>query len=158
MKLKAISEKFWIILSSTNEKIGTLSESKEGKFTVIVNGSTGVINSKEELITSLGTDLFKDVEVNEAAKELVFIDGYPTFITGAVKKECEIAGIPAFAKQIDSNVIFAAGYYCIKFPKQTMPATTPKVQTLVKYGYLGPFKTQQEMNFHLQKHRAIKTE
>lgn len=157
MKLKLISDKFWIILSATNEKIGTLSESITGKYTVIVNGSVGTIDSKEELIASLGTNLFDDVIVTKKEDSMSFIDGYPTFVSGAVKKSSDLTNIPTFVKQVDSNVIFAAGYYCIKFPKQVMPATTPKIQTLVKYGYLGPFKTQQEMNFHLQKARSAKS-
>lgn len=159
MKLKSITDNFWIILSATNEKIGTLSEDN-GQYNVIVNGDTAKVGSKDELIAALGVDLFQDVVKAEKETESVsYINGYPAFIAGAVPKkleEPELVNIPAFTKHKESNVVFAAGYYCIKFPKQTMPASSPKIQTLTKYGFLGPFKTQQEMNFHLQKARAAK--
>lgn len=158
MKLKQILETFWIILSSTNEKIGTLSENN-GKYTVIVDGEVVKIASKDELLASLGSELFQNVVAPEVTESVCYIDGYPAFIAGAVPKKLEdpeLKNIPAFTKHKESNVVFAAGYYCIKFPKQTMPASSPKVQTLTKYGFLGPFKTQQEMNFHLQKARATK--
>lgn len=159
MKLKSITDNFWIILSATNEKIGTLSE-YNGQYNVIVNGDAAKVGSKDELIAALGVDLFQDIVKTEKETESVsYINGYPAFITGAVPKKTEdgsLADVPTFVKHSESSVIFAAGYYCIKFPKQVMPATAPKALTLMKYGFLGPFKTQQEMNFHLQKARAIK--
>lgn len=159
MKLKQITENFWIILSSTNEKIGTLSE-HNGRYNVIVNGSSANVESKADLEAALGIDLFENVVKEQKTSEAItYINGYPAFISGAIAKkapESTLADIPTFVKHNESSIMFAAGYYCIKFPKQVMPATTPKVQTLMKYGFLGPYKTQQEMNFHLQKARAIK--
>lgn len=161
MQLKPILlDKFWLILSDTNEKIGALSF-KDATFSVIANGSVAKVGSKEELLEAFGIDLFQNVVATEDKSEsITYISGYPAFVANAVAvepKEAELKDIPVFVKSKESTVMFAAGYYCIKFPKLTMPATTPKVQTLVKYGFLGPYKTQQEMNFHLQKARAAKS-
>lgn len=161
MKLKPIlTDKFWLILSDTNEKIGALSF-KDATFTVIASGSVANAGSKEELLEAFGIDLFQNVvESTEKEEAITYINGFPAFVVNAVPvkvDEPNLKDVPVFVKTKESTVMFAAGYYCIKFPKLTMPATTPKVQTLVKYGFLGPYKTQQEMNFHLQKARAVKS-
>lgn len=61
--------------------------------------------------------------------------------------------LPTFTKTATSKVFFAAGYYAIKFATGGwMTSFSPKLSTLQKNQFLGPFKSLDEAQF------AIKTQ
>ena len=49
-----------------------------------------------------------------------------------------------------NKVYYAAGYYCINFEKGWKQANGPKLATLLKYGFTGPYKTEMEMRQQLR--------
>jgi hypothetical protein len=53
--------------------------------------------------------------------------------------------LPLFTKSIDSKSLYCAGYYVIKFDKGWVKSFCPKLITLQRYTYQGPFKTELEM-------------
>jgi hypothetical protein len=57
--------------------------------------------------------------------------------------------LPLFAKSSKSKSQYCAGYYVIKFRKGWVKSFCPKLITLERYPYHGPFKTEQEMKFVL---------
>ena len=52
--------------------------------------------------------------------------------------------VPLFSKTSDSDIYYAAGWYCIKFDKGWKHANGPKYSTIVNYGFEGPYKTEIE--------------
>lgn len=57
--------------------------------------------------------------------------------------------LPLFAKSSKSKSQYCAGYYIIKFRKGWVKSFCPKLITLDRYPYYGPFKTEQEMKLML---------
>jgi hypothetical protein len=53
--------------------------------------------------------------------------------------------LPLFTKSGDSKSLYCAGYYVIKFDKGWVKSFCPKLITLQRYPYQGPFKTEIEM-------------
>ena len=53
--------------------------------------------------------------------------------------------LPLFTKSNTSKSLFCAGYYLIKFNKLWLKSMCPKLITLERYEYQGPFKTEAEM-------------
>jgi len=50
-----------------------------------------------------------------------------------------------FTKGRKSKSFFCAGYYIVKFNNGWVKSYCPKLITLNRYPYAGPYKTQQEM-------------
>jgi len=53
--------------------------------------------------------------------------------------------LPLYAKNIKSKSRYCAGYYVIKFRKGWIRTFCPKLITLQRYPYFGPFKTEAEV-------------
>ena len=54
------------------------------------------------------------------------------------------ADLPLYTKIPGRSVYYAAGFYCIRFDKGWKLAQGPKLVTLEKYGFEGPFRTELE--------------
>ena len=77
------------------------------------------------------------------------VHGYPTSVSPFnsmydIKKK-----LPLFTKSEDSKSLYCAGYYVIKFDKGWVKSFCPKLITLQRYEYHGPFKTDLEMKYRL---------
>jgi hypothetical protein len=64
--------------------------------------------------------------------------------------------LPLYVKKEGSEVVFAAGFYAIKFPHAWVKSHNPKLSTLLEYGYQGPWETRQEMKDALRRLNAAK--
>ena len=53
--------------------------------------------------------------------------------------------LPLFTKSNASKSLYCAGYYIIKFDKGWVKSHCPKLITIERYPYKGPFKTEFEM-------------
>jgi hypothetical protein len=53
--------------------------------------------------------------------------------------------LPIYTKGAKSKSFFCAGYYIIRFSNTWVRAYCPKLITLNRYEYQGPFKTQEAM-------------
>ena len=58
--------------------------------------------------------------------------------------------MPLYTKTPDSDIYYAAGWYCINFDKCWKHGHGPKYSTLIKYGFRGPFKTEEECKIVLK--------
>jgi hypothetical protein len=52
--------------------------------------------------------------------------------------------LPLFTKSNQSKSLFCAGHYIIKFPKNWVRSFCPKLITIERYPFTGPFKTEEE--------------
>jgi hypothetical protein len=62
--------------------------------------------------------------------------------------------LPLFTKSSKSKSLYCAGYYTIKFEKGWVKSFCPKLITIERYEYRGPFKTELEMRTELSRVNA----
>ena len=65
--------------------------------------------------------------------------------------------LPVFTKGLKSKSFFCAGYYIVKFNNGWVKSYCPKLITLNRYPYQGPFKSQEEMQEKLRIANGITT-
>jgi hypothetical protein len=159
VKLKPITESSWLVIGDSEEtRIGLLTESRS-EYVLMVKGEKKKFLNKKEVNNYFSEDVFQSViEAEEPREEKkdYFINGYP--VDFDYPNEVILKGnrLPLFSKKATSDVYYSAGYYCLNFPKNWMPAHCPKLSTLKTYEYAGPFKTEIEMRTELTRLRREK--
>lgn len=142
-----VPNKVWL-LEDNGKKLGTLNKEKKG-YSFFRKGEKVDIQDLATLKASFGEDLFNNSInlIKSSAHLLDFrsIYGYPCRSKPFnpvynIKKR-----LPIYAKSSKSKSLFCAGYYIIKFRKGWVRAFCPKLITLERYPYQGPFKTELEM-------------
>jgi hypothetical protein len=58
--------------------------------------------------------------------------------------------LPVFTKGSKSKSFFCAGYYIVKFNNGWVKSYCPKLITLNRYAYAGPYESVEEMQEHLR--------
>jgi hypothetical protein len=137
-----VKDKFWIVEASSN-KIGTIR--KHGNLYEF-------FDQRDKSTTTLDTlDGFKTAERNiESKTESQSLNGYPTNSSVVIPVEHET--LPLFRKTDNGKVVYAAGYYILRYHGMGWQhAYCPKVETVDKYEYQGPYFTEWDMNLQLKK-------
>jgi hypothetical protein len=137
-----VKDKFWIVEASSN-KIGTIR--KHGNLYEF-------FDQRDKSTTTLDTlDGFKTAERNiESKTESQSLNGYPTNSSVVIPVEHET--LPLFRKTDNGKVVYAAGYYILRYHGMGWQhAYCPKVETIDKYEYQGPYFTEWDMNLQLKK-------
>ena len=105
---------------------------------------------EEEVENFFGnTDIFKEqITVSPTEPEAFYIKGhlidYETPYPLDLSEPNYDPDVPLYTKTPDSDIYYAAGWYCINFDKCWKHGHGPKYSTLIKYGFRGPFKTEEE--------------
>lgn len=159
VKLKPITETSWLVLGDTDEtRIGLLTEIRD-KYILMAQGEKKSFLSRKEVNGYFKEDVFNNM-VEEIVEEKVqkdyYINGYPVDFDSPNEVIIKGNKLPLFSKKATSDVYYSAGYYCLHFPKNWMPAFCPKLSTLETYEFGGPFKTEMEMRSNLVKLRKEK--
>ena len=140
-----VPNKFWI-LENDGEKFATLSKDKTG-YSLLCKGQKIEVHDLKEIKERFGINITEEeVKKEKQAKNLDnTIYDYP--VNGRafeplwnVQKR-----LPIYAKSSKSKSLYCAGYYVIKFRKGWVKSFCPKLITLERYPYKGPFKTELEM-------------
>lgn len=159
VKLKTITEKSWLVLGDTEEnRIGLLTEIRN-QYVLMVAGAKQQFLDRKAVNKFFNEDVFLNITepvLEDNTKKDYFINGYPVACDNP--HEVIITGnkLPLFSKKETSDVYYAAGYYCLHFPKNVMPAFGPKLSTLETYEYAGPYKDELTMRLELTKLRKLK--
>jgi hypothetical protein len=143
-----VDGKFWIVEDHGN-KVGVLKVTEQKKYVFSSKDKTTTFDSKKKLFETFGKDFFiSNVNAPATVKENE-VHGYsasgephnPMF---DVKRN-----LPLFTKSSKSKSVYCAGYYIIKFDKGWVKSFCPKLITIERYPYEGPFKTDLEMKQRL---------
>lgn len=140
-----IQDKFWIV-EENGEKIATLRKNDDNRFVMSNEAGIKIYDTKKSLIDQFGKDFFVVKIVKEANNALP--DEVHGFATSASPHNAMFdiqRKLPLFTKSSDSKSLYCAGYYVIKFDKGWVKSFCPKLITLQRYPYKGPFKTELEM-------------
>lgn len=157
VKLKPITDKSWLVLSDDGMQRVALLSQQENKFVLIAKDVKTTFRDKAEVDEFFSEDIFANIVAPKEKKDDIeyFVKGYPVDFDTPYEADPEdqLSELPLYAKTENSKVYFAAGYYCLKFPKGWVGGFCPKFSTLTKYEYQGPYKTEKEMKFVLSKSR-----
>ena len=91
----------------------------------------------------------------EYGKDIDEVNGVPAKHKAFNKQSVVIAekNIPTYTKTEKSQVVYAAGYYGLKFPEAGWKnAYCVKLETLYNYVFIGPFKSKTQLEAEI--HRA----
>lgn len=159
VKLKSITAKSWLVLGDADDtRIGLLTEIRD-QYVLMVSGAKQQFLNRKEVNKFFNEDVFENVAVTVAedtTKKDYFINGFPVDFDSPCEVLIKGNKLPLFSKKSTSEVYYSAGHYCLNFPKNWMPAMSPKLTTLETYEYAGPFKTELEMRAELTKLRKEK--
>ncbi|NBO99408.1 MAG: hypothetical protein EBU90_04675 [Proteobacteria bacterium] len=136
----------WIV-KDNDRKIGSIYKKKRG-YDFIRKGQKLEFKNLEQVKTDLGITI---IEGGQSKKSIALDENQHViydFPCGSkpfnplynIKKK-----LPLFAKSLKSQSLYCAGYYVIKFRKGWVKSFCPKLITLERYPYYGPFKTECEM-------------
>lgn len=146
---EVIKDKYWIV-NTKHGKVGTLRRVNDSMYEFFNQKS----NTLEMLtdVDELFTLQTKDTSDNKAESYVTrFSEKFPCSFSNPIEYEHD-GNLPLYKKTATGKSIFAAGYYIIKF-KKWLPSYCPKLDTLTKYEYSGPYPTEWEMNLDLKRHK-----
>jgi hypothetical protein len=150
LQAKAVIEnKFWIV-EKDGEKFATLRKSDDNRFVMSNEAGIKIYETKKSLTDQFGKDFFVAKIIKEASNSpLQEVHGYPSSCNPHNPMYDIKRKLPLFTKSQDSKSVYCAGYYVIKFDKGWVKSHCPKLITLQRYEYQGPFKTELEMKQRL---------
>lgn len=139
-----VKNKFWIVEEHGN-KIGTIQAIDEGGVAYVHNDEREVFPSINLLSKTYNIEFVKAEKLKVEKKEIYDVYGFPT----PHRPHNEVLDVqrylPIYTKAGKSKSFFCAGHYIIKFSSTWVKAYCPKLITLNRYEYQGPFKTQERM-------------
>ena len=142
-----LQDKFWIV-EDQGEKIGTLSKSEDG-YIYSKQGDISFYNTDRDLEKTFGKNfLTAKITTPEADDELA-VHGYPTRTTPSNSMFDIQRKLPLFTKSEKSKSVYCAGYYLVKFNVNWLKSFCPKLITIERNQFMGPFKTELEMRMTL---------
>jgi hypothetical protein len=144
-----VPNKFWI-LENDEGKFATLSKDKKG-YSILCRGQKIEVHNLTEIKERFGITITEDAIKKEKQSKDTPTDIYGFPVNGRafeplwnVQKR-----LPIYAKSSKSKSLYCAGYYVIQFRKGWVKSFCPKLITLERYPFKGPFKTEIEMRLVL---------
>jgi hypothetical protein len=140
-----IDNKFWIV-EKDGIKFATLRKNEDDRFVMSNESGIEIYDNQKSITDKFGKDFFVAKIIKEADSNLPNeVHGYPTKSSPFnamfdIKKK-----LPLFTKSSDSKSLYCAGYYVIHFDKGWVKSFCPKLITLRRNKYIGPFKTEIEV-------------
>jgi hypothetical protein len=140
-----IDDKFWIV-EKGGAKFATLRKDEENRFVMSNEAGIRIFQNKESITEQYGKDFFVAKIIREADdSEPNEVHSYPSSTTPHNAMYDIRKKLPLFTKSEDSKSLYCAGYYVIRFDKGWVKSFCPKLITLQRYEFKGPFKTELEM-------------
>jgi hypothetical protein len=154
MTLKAkpvLKDKFWII-ENDEQRIGTMSWN-EDRYMFSNKVETCFFDSKQDMKQRFGADIvWTDLSVpKEVTQQDFIVYGFPTSVSPYNTMFDVKRKLPLFTKSNKSKSAYCAGYYIIEFEKGWVKSFCPKLITIERYNFKGPFKSEIEMRSELRR-------
>lgn len=141
-----VKNKFWIV-EVGGEKIATIQAIGEGEgFVYVHNNERKIYPSIRLLSKECNVEFVKVDKLKKEKLEVNEVYGYPTTSNRTHNQVLDVQRyLPIFTKTPKSKSFFCAGHYIVKFSSTWVRAFCPKLITLNRYEYQGPFKTLERM-------------
>jgi len=139
-----VKNKMWIV-ESAGTKIGNIMAVDEGGVVYVHDDQRESFPSIKILQKKYNIEFVKAEKPKRVKQDVYEVYGFPT--NSAPNNEVLDVQryLPIYTKGAKSKSFFCAGYYIIKFSSTWVRAYCPKLITLNRYEYQGPFKTQERM-------------
>jgi hypothetical protein len=139
-----IKDQYWI-LKEDNQKVGEI-EKANGELVVKFKDPARFKTVKMNGRAMPGIEFELPVERSDSEKN--FVHGYE--VKGAVYNPVWDVKqrLPLFTREDKSKSWFAAGWYLVRQHRNWKAVQHPKLITLQRYPYQGPFYTKDEANEH----------
>ena len=145
---EVLNGKFWIV-EDDGVRIGTLALD-DNQYMLSDASGTRFLTEKQ-LKKKLGKDMtWTKLAITETVPDKE-VHGYVTSCSPYNPMYDVSRKLPLFTKSEKSKSIYCAGYYIIRFDKGWVKSFCPKLITLERYEFKGPFKTDIEMRTELSK-------
>lgn len=139
-----IDDKFWIV-EKDGEKFATLRRNDDDRFVLSNKDVIKHFKNKASLLKQYGKDFFVVNIVQESDESgSNDVHGFPACVSPQNAMFDIQKKLPLFTKSKESKSLYCAGYYTIRFEKGWVKSFCPKLITLQRYEYRGPFKTELE--------------
>jgi hypothetical protein len=139
-----VDGKFWIVEQDGN-KVGVLKITEQKKYVLSSKENITTFDTKKKIVEQFGSNFFvKNKFEREETVEDKTVYGYPSSTTPFNPLYDVKRHLPLFTKSSKSKSIYCAGYYIIKFEKGWVKSFCPKLITIERYPYEGPFRTELE--------------
>jgi len=139
-----VKNKMWIV-ESEGTKVGNIMMVDEGGVVYLHDDQREQFASIKLLSKKYNIEFVKAERPKRVKQDVYDVYGFPT----NAQPHNEILDVqrylPIYTKGAKSKSFFCAGYYIIKFSSTWVRAYCPKLITLNRYEYEGPFKSQERM-------------
>ena len=155
-RLHQISEEAWLVKQG-KDSLGILNKDVQERYTYISGKTITLFDDDVEVREHFGNiKLFEEQDDNQVSTpDEFFIKGHKIDVSNPIPVEVNDPNyrddIPLYLKTENSDVYYAAGCYAIKFDKAWKHGHGPKLQTLLTYGYKGPFASKEECRAELKR-------
>lgn len=141
-----LEDKFWIV-ENNGQKVGTIRANDHG-----VTLQVGEQNQIFKCIKDVKHVAFEGKQVAKTEKQEFDVHGYPCK-THPYNPIYDLKRkLPIYTKTQNSQSFFCAGYYVVHWEDGShSPSYCPKLITLSRYDFDGPFKTKLEMQETLRR-------
>ena len=139
-----VKNKMWIV-ESLGTKVGNIMAVDEGGVVYLHDDQREMFPSIKILQKKYNIEFVKAEKPKKIKQDVYDVYGFPT--NSAPNNEVLDVQryLPIYTKGSKSKSFFCAGYYIIKFSSTWVREYCPKLITLNRYEYQGPFKTQERM-------------
>ena len=137
-----IDKQFWI-LKKDNQKVGNIQATNTG-YQITIDNKVASYKTIPMLCRKEHIEIEKPVETKPVAKNIVH--GFS--VSGKVFNPLWNVQLklPLFTREEKSKSWYAAGWYNVKQHRKWKAVQNPKLITLERYSYQGPFHTKEEAN------------
>jgi hypothetical protein len=139
-----VKNKFWIVEEDGN-KIATIQAVDEGGFAYVHNEQREIFPTIKLLSNRYNIEFVKAEKPVKEKLEVYDVYGFPT----PNRPHNEVLDVqrylPIYTKTSKSKSFFCAGYYIVRYSSTWVRAYCPKMITLNRYEYQGPFKSAERM-------------
>jgi hypothetical protein len=147
-----LPEKFWIIEDESQTKLGTIQVGPQ-RVRVVLGGGDYVYADFDSALKQ--HHIYTSLEpINEPRNDEHNVNEYPAKDKPYNELYDTAQGLPMYTKTEKSKCFYAAGYYIIHFNFAWAHAYCPKVITLNRNEFRGPYKTELEMKEQLRLHNG----
>jgi hypothetical protein len=141
-----VKDKFWIVENS-GECVATIQAGEHGGYTYVQNHTREYFPTIRSIKTKYNIQVLpvkKTKEVKPATAKEIY--GFPCRHKpyGAVFNVQK--HLPIYGLNEKSKSFYCAGYYLIRYGTTWAPTFCPKLITLNRYEYQGPFYSEEEMS------------
>ena len=137
-----LKNKFWVLVDGT-ERIGEINASDAG-YEVHVNGQKINFKTISMLQAKVGIDFEELPPTKKISNELMVL-GFPSREVPYNSVWDVQQKAPIYSKEDNSKSWYAAGWYLIKIHNNWEQSFCPKLISIQRHEYYGPYKTEAEL-------------